>query len=485
MCCVMPPASPAATRARADVVEQRGLAVVDVAHHGDHRRARQLLVLRCSALLFLEEGFRVVELGGKRLVAHFLDHDHRRLLVELLVDGDHLAQLHQLLDDLGGLDRHLVRQVGHADGLGHVHFLHLLLGRRRRSSTCAPSLRSPRRPPRGARQPGAGAARGASLRPLSAARFLAASSAQLDDSFSDLTDFLSPGLARRPRRGRRARRAGLLVDRALDASLAGFAGLAPRASSRRSTFFGAFIIARIAAASSSAALRRLARSAARCFSSSTTSAALMTRSAGLGGSAGAAARRGARQPRRPQRPSAALPALAAGLAAPRQRPARRRPRLGGLARGFARRALRRPRARAAPALRAGGASRPALPPGGAAARPGRCASSSRRCSSASSITGAAGSSARRRVVALDEGALLAHLDLDGARLAARIGLLDLAGRLARQRDLLALAAGGGAVRGAQEVEQALLVGLGQRVVGRRLARRRPTAAARAAPRPGG
>ena len=64
--------------------------------------------------VFLEEGFRIVELGGERLVAHFLDDDHRRLLVELLVDGDHLAQLHQLLDDLGRLDRHLVREFGDA-----------------------------------------------------------------------------------------------------------------------------------------------------------------------------------------------------------------------------------------------------------------------------------------------------------------------------------------------------------------------------------
>src|ERR1700712_3336237 len=58
----------------------------------------------------------------------------------------------------------------------------------------APSLRSPRRPARGARQPARpapGAPRGAAL----SARFLAASSAQLDESFSDLIDFLSPGLA--------------------------------------------------------------------------------------------------------------------------------------------------------------------------------------------------------------------------------------------------------------------------------------------------
>ena len=43
-------------------------------------------------------------------------------MVQRLVDGDHLAQLHQLLDDLRCLDRHLVGQFGHRDGLGHVHF---------------------------------------------------------------------------------------------------------------------------------------------------------------------------------------------------------------------------------------------------------------------------------------------------------------------------------------------------------------------------
>src|SRR4249920_1109091 len=54
------------------------------------------------------------------------------------------------------------------------------------------SLRSPLRAPRGERQP----ARPPPLSPrVLSARFLAASSAQLDDSFSDLTDFLSPGLA--------------------------------------------------------------------------------------------------------------------------------------------------------------------------------------------------------------------------------------------------------------------------------------------------
>ena len=69
--------------------------MVDVTHHGDHRRTRQHLD-SCSAVpSSFQEGFRVVELGGNRLVAHFLDHDHGRFLVQRLVDGDHLAQLHQ------------------------------------------------------------------------------------------------------------------------------------------------------------------------------------------------------------------------------------------------------------------------------------------------------------------------------------------------------------------------------------------------------
>lgn len=104
--------------------------MVDVAHHGHDRRAG----LGLDVLLFLhpfdQQRFRIVQLGRDRLVAHFLDHDHRGLLIQHLVDRDHLAELHHLLDDLGRLDRHLVRQFGHGDGFRHVHFTHDRLGRR-------------------------------------------------------------------------------------------------------------------------------------------------------------------------------------------------------------------------------------------------------------------------------------------------------------------------------------------------------------------
>jgi len=109
----------------ADVVEQGGLAMVDVAHDSHHGRARlQDDVLLVHFLRFGKQGIRIVELGGLGDVSHFLDHDHRGLLVEDLVDGDHRSELHQHLDHFGGLDRHLVCQVGNGNGLRHQHLAH-------------------------------------------------------------------------------------------------------------------------------------------------------------------------------------------------------------------------------------------------------------------------------------------------------------------------------------------------------------------------
>jgi hypothetical protein len=61
---------------------------------------------------------------------HLCDHDHRGLLVEHLIDGHHAAHLHQRLDDLGRLDRHLVREIADGDGLRHHDFAHDRLGGR-------------------------------------------------------------------------------------------------------------------------------------------------------------------------------------------------------------------------------------------------------------------------------------------------------------------------------------------------------------------
>ena len=106
-----------------DGVEQRRLAVVDVSHDGDDRRPRQRDDVALAVRLG-QQRVRIVELGRLRLVAHLLDDDHRRLLVEDLVDRDHRAHLHHRLDDFGGLHGHLVREVADADRLGNRDLAH-------------------------------------------------------------------------------------------------------------------------------------------------------------------------------------------------------------------------------------------------------------------------------------------------------------------------------------------------------------------------
>ena len=113
----------------ADVVQQRGLAVVDVTHDGNHRCARGRLEVSVLTLVG-QQCFRIVFRRGKCLVAHFFHENHRGFLVQHLVDGAHLAQLHQLLDDFGCLDGHLVRQFGDRDGLRNVNVLDDRFGRR-------------------------------------------------------------------------------------------------------------------------------------------------------------------------------------------------------------------------------------------------------------------------------------------------------------------------------------------------------------------
>ena len=91
----------------ADVVEQRRLAVIDVAHDRDDGRARHSLG-RARGLfdgldeLVLDRRF----LERLRGMAHLLDDERRRVLIEDLVDRDHHAHLHEGLDDLVGLHGH-------------------------------------------------------------------------------------------------------------------------------------------------------------------------------------------------------------------------------------------------------------------------------------------------------------------------------------------------------------------------------------------
>ncbi len=107
---------------RPDPVEQRRLAVVDVAHHRDDRRARleQRLVVvvlaehRLQLELGLLAGLDEQHLGAERL-GDQLDH----LVGERLRPGDHLARVEEQADEVGGVAVQPRRQLLQRAAAGH------------------------------------------------------------------------------------------------------------------------------------------------------------------------------------------------------------------------------------------------------------------------------------------------------------------------------------------------------------------------------
>ena len=102
----------------ADVVQQRGLAVVDMAHDGDDRRTGEEILLGILDVLVLEGVL------GRLGQLHFQLHAElgadqlRGVEVQFIVDGGDDAQHHQLFDDLAGRLADALREVAHGDRLG-------------------------------------------------------------------------------------------------------------------------------------------------------------------------------------------------------------------------------------------------------------------------------------------------------------------------------------------------------------------------------
>ena len=119
MCCVMPPASPAATLALRMRVEQGRLAVVDVAHDGDDRRTRHG-VLSVARRTLCAEQVLLLERDVLHLEAE-LRRDERAVSKSMVwLTVDHHAHREQLLDDLAALDGHLVRELADRDEAVHL-----------------------------------------------------------------------------------------------------------------------------------------------------------------------------------------------------------------------------------------------------------------------------------------------------------------------------------------------------------------------------
>ena len=107
-----------------DCIQQRCLAVVNVAHDGDDRRTRYkvfvLVIDRVDHLFHVSIG------NAHDLVAEFLDDQFGGVRVDRLILRHHHAVLHQRLDDIGDPFGHPVGQLTDHDGFRHTHFAHNL-----------------------------------------------------------------------------------------------------------------------------------------------------------------------------------------------------------------------------------------------------------------------------------------------------------------------------------------------------------------------
>ena len=97
--------------------------MVNVTHDGNNRCSWQGL---CNLRRHFGIGkcLNVIKSGNDCFVTQFLNHNHGCILVQWLIDGNHLTQLHELFDDLRRFDRHFVSQFSHRDGLWHMNLKH-------------------------------------------------------------------------------------------------------------------------------------------------------------------------------------------------------------------------------------------------------------------------------------------------------------------------------------------------------------------------
>ena len=113
----------------ANVVEERGLAVIDVAHDSDHGWPRFQGHLAQLTLQFEHEGvLDALALGGNGLMTHLLHQQGGGIRVQGLVDGDRQALLEQFPDDIRHLGGHARGQFADGDGRGNLNLAHHLHG---------------------------------------------------------------------------------------------------------------------------------------------------------------------------------------------------------------------------------------------------------------------------------------------------------------------------------------------------------------------
>ena len=102
--------------------------MINVTHYRDYWRTWLCLILYCGEFGIHQESLRAIQSRVLSHVTHLLHYDHGCFLIQHLIDGNHIAHLHQSLNDFGSLDRHFLRQRSNRDCFRHHHLMHHRLG---------------------------------------------------------------------------------------------------------------------------------------------------------------------------------------------------------------------------------------------------------------------------------------------------------------------------------------------------------------------
>ena len=101
----------------ADIVQQRSLTVVDVAHHGHDRRTRYQVF---RFILFGVDSLLRIDGDEFDLIAELFGHHHQCFCIETLVDRHHQAEVHAGRNDVGNADIHHRGELADGNELGYL-----------------------------------------------------------------------------------------------------------------------------------------------------------------------------------------------------------------------------------------------------------------------------------------------------------------------------------------------------------------------------
>ena len=122
----------AGDRRLANVIEQRGLTMINMTHYSNHWRACLHILsifIDCSCKRIHQCFFSNIVANNSIFMPKLFHNQYCRFLVDTLIHISHHAKLHQLTNNRISLDRQLLCQISHGNGFAKLYFMNDSLSR--------------------------------------------------------------------------------------------------------------------------------------------------------------------------------------------------------------------------------------------------------------------------------------------------------------------------------------------------------------------